>query len=265
MQGGMLVWINRASGSVLVLSERFSASHMKRGERPMISTIIFDCYGTLVDTGKGSLRAVEQILGSLGCGVDPKPFYDTWKRNHHELCRSGAFHAESDIFRLGLAKTYEVFGIEGDPEQEVRFMLNTLGKRTVFPEVPEVLAKLSSRFSLAVGSNSDHEPLLADLKRNRLEIGPVFSSESMGVYKPNAVFFTTILKALDLKPSEVVYVGDAQVEDVKGPSALGIASVWINRKNEKRLPEIPEPLKECADFNGLLETGFWTRSTPGER
>jgi 2-haloalkanoic acid dehalogenase type II len=228
---------------------------MRRGLL-LITTIVFDCYGTLIDTGKGSMKAVEQILGSRQSDMDPKPFYETWKRNHHELCRSGIFQAESDIFRIGLAQTYEAFNIQGDPELDVRYMLNTLGKRSVFPEVPAVLAELSTRFRLAVGSNSDHEPLLADLSRNGLDFGPVFSSESLRVYKPSVEFFAKILESLGRRPSEVVYVGDAQIEDVKGPSALGIRSVWINRKNDKRLQGIPEPLSECSDFKELLRTSL---------
>ena len=45
----------------------------------MYKNIIFDCFGTLIDTGSGSIGAVRKILGNIGLDVDAKEFYSEWK------------------------------------------------------------------------------------------------------------------------------------------------------------------------------------------
>ncbi len=44
-------------------------------------------------------------------------------------------------------------------------MLDILGNRTAYPEVKEVLEKLSHRMTLCIGSTSDTAPLLQDLEK----------------------------------------------------------------------------------------------------
>ena len=46
----------------------------------MIKHIIFDCFGTLIDTGTGSKDAVEQILRNVGSDADARVFYKDWKK-----------------------------------------------------------------------------------------------------------------------------------------------------------------------------------------
>ncbi|CAG7618230.1 hypothetical protein ACFQI7_02680 [Paenibacillus allorhizosphaerae] len=40
----------------------------------MIKAILFDCYGTLVDTGSGSIKAVRQILAKNKSTVNAEQF-----------------------------------------------------------------------------------------------------------------------------------------------------------------------------------------------
>lgn len=45
----------------------------------MIKHIIFDCFGTLIDTGNNSTKAVEQILSNVGVHAEAEDFYKDWK------------------------------------------------------------------------------------------------------------------------------------------------------------------------------------------
>jgi 2-haloacid dehalogenase/putative hydrolase of the HAD superfamily len=219
----------------------------------MIRSIIFDCYGTFIDTGNGSMNAVTQILTKNRCGADPREFYSHWKSVHRRLCSSEPFRLESIHFLTGLKETYKAFSINGTPEDDVNIYLDTLGKRSIFPEVLAVVAELSTRFSLVIGSNSDHVPLVKDLLRNQIDIQPVYSSEILRSYKPDSNFFRKILSDIRRSTDEIIYVGDSQIEDILAPSRLGIKSIWVNRKNEKLHDDIPKPLLECSDLRGVLE------------
>lgn len=49
----------------------------------MIKHIIFDCFGTLIDTENNS-KAVKQILLNVGAPIDAKDFYKHWKAKKRE-------------------------------------------------------------------------------------------------------------------------------------------------------------------------------------
>jgi beta-phosphoglucomutase-like phosphatase (HAD superfamily) len=48
----------------------------------MIKTIIFDCYGTLIGTGNGSISATKQILESNNCLIKSEEFYRLVSSNY---------------------------------------------------------------------------------------------------------------------------------------------------------------------------------------
>ena len=65
-----------------------------------------------------------------------------------------------------------------------------------------------------------------------------------------------MLDTLNVTPDEVVYVGDRQLEDVKGPSELGMHPVWINRSANPANPDLPKPayqISSLLELPGLLE------------
>jgi FMN phosphatase YigB (HAD superfamily) len=119
----------------------------------MIKSIIFDCYGTLISTGNDSIMATDQILKSNNSNIDAKEFYGRWKKMHSEICAADSFKLESVVFKRGLENLYKIYKIEGNPEQDVKLMLNTLGRRELFSEVHEVINELSNHYDLAIGSN----------------------------------------------------------------------------------------------------------------
>ena len=156
----------------------------------MIEGIIFDAYGTLINTGEGSIQAAERILANNKKGIDAKIFYKKWKYYHkkHEDSLK-YFVVEEDIFLMDLILLYKEYEIKGNPENDVKIMLDTLGKRNSFPETNVVLKALKPNYQLFIGSNSDDIPLRTDIKRNGIEVSKIFTSESLKVYKPKKEFY----------------------------------------------------------------------------
>jgi 2-haloalkanoic acid dehalogenase type II len=193
--------------------------------------IIFDAYGTLLDTGNGSIKATATILKTNGENIDAKSFYQRWKIIHRENINNvTSFIKEEEIFLMDLKRLYQEYNIHGNPESDVNIMLNTLGKRTVYPDTLEVLNKLKTECKLYIGSISDHTPLLADVKRNRIEVDNYFSSESLKVYKPRKEFYIRILNKIGMLPKDILFVGDSEIDDVLGPISIGMDAIWLNRK-----------------------------------
>lgn len=219
----------------------------------MLATILFDAYGTLLDTKNGSVLATEAILQRNGSGLDPGQVYAAWKACHRMLAGSlKVFMKESELFLLGLRRIYSEFGINGHPEEDVKIMLATLGVRQVFPETLAVVAELRQKYKVYIASNTDDEPLLRDMSRNGLMVDGVFTSESLRVYKPDKDFYVRVLYRLGLGPEAVVFVGDSLVDDITVPHSIGMKTVWVNRKNLPLQEGMPKPDYGIADLRGLI-------------
>ena len=52
----------------------------------MVKAVLLDAYGTLFDTGTGSVQAAQEILARNGReDLSPAEFYGQWKALHHRL------------------------------------------------------------------------------------------------------------------------------------------------------------------------------------
>ena len=90
-----------------------------RGKDTMIKHIIFDCFGTLIDTGTGSRDAVKSILARVGSDIDCNEFYKNWNRKKKEMMRSESFQTEKKLFELSLSDTFIRYNIKADASKEV--------------------------------------------------------------------------------------------------------------------------------------------------
>ena len=221
----------------------------------MIKAVIFDVYGTLIDTKNGSIRATEAILRENRVNFDPKIIYAEWKRLHAKhIMELSKFINEEEIFLKDLKELYRKFDIHGNAEEDIEIMIKSLlYERDAFPETMDVLEKLKSNYKIYIGSNTDTQPLLSNLNKNQIAVDNYFTSESLQTYKPKKEFFLKILELTDTKVDEVVYVGDSQVDDILGAKALGITTVWVNRKKQNLHAYIPKPNYEIFTLEELFD------------
>ena len=199
----------------------------------MIKAIFFDVYGTLISTGTGSVDAAAEILRRKGSGISPKEFYARWKKIHKALTLktvSDGFITEEEIFKRGLRQLYGEYGIPGDADKDVEPMLRSLVGRKAFPDVAEGLGALRKQYRLYIASNTDTAPLGENLRANGIAVDGIWTSESLGCYKPDPRFYEMLLKETGLCPDEAVFVGDSLEEDIAGPQRAGMKAVLLDRK-----------------------------------
>lgn len=218
----------------------------------MIKALIFDAYGTLISTGNGSINAAQKILElNNRADISAEKFYSDWKKYHKlHIASLKSFVNEETIFLYDLEKLYSDYNISGNANEDVKTMLDTLGKRKAFPETKSVLEELSSNYFVCIGSTTDTKPLLLDLEYNQLNIHKIFTSESLKCYKPQKEFYEPILNDLNIEPNEAMFIGDSLIDDVLGPHKVGMNTCWINRKNQKTNEIIPN--YEITNLEELL-------------
>lgn len=217
----------------------------------MIKHIIFDCFGTLIDTGNNSIKAVEQILSNVGVHVDAREFYEDWKAKKRQKMNSSVFLNEKTLFELSLSETFAQYGIAADASKEVKPMIRSLfAERFVFPDVHEALEKLEN-VDIAIGSTTDTDSLLYYLEINHLSFLQIYTSENMQVYKPDEKFYKTILSRSGWLAEECLFVGDSYLDDVCGPKKVGMKTVLLDRKALYKATE-RSPQPDCV-IHSLLE------------
>lgn len=222
----------------------------------MVKAVLLDAYGTLFDTGTGSVQAAQEILARNGReDLSPAEFYGQWKALHHRLMEElPPFRTEARLYAQGLAMLYRQYGFSRNPAEDVKVMLRYQGTRTAYPEVKAVVESLTPQYLLCVASTTDTAPLLRDLARAGLRFQHVFTSEDLGAYKPSPAFYQPILRALALSPKETVFVGDSLKDDVTGPKKVGMRAVWVNRKSLPVGDVFPDAIVSSLEgLPGVLE------------
>jgi putative hydrolase of the HAD superfamily len=106
----------------------------------------------------------------------------------------------------------------------------------LYPEVPRLLEQLQPHFQLAVISNFDGRLrlILQHLGISKF-FAHIFISSEIGADKPDPEVFRRALKLIDLKPNEVLHVGDDPERDWEAASTIGLSIFRLDRpKNSLR-------------------------------
>lgn len=223
----------------------------------MKKLLIFDAYGTLLSTGRGSVAACEEILSLQEKSIDPVAFYTDWKklhRAHIDECIAHGFLSEEEIFTRDLAALYETYGIDRPHRGDVQIMLRSLTGRRLFPEVKDTIIRLRKFARVVIGSTSDTAPLWENLRQNGLELDAVYTSESLRRYKPDPDFYRAILNAEDCVAKDAAFIGDSLTDDVMGPRAVGLTTILIDRADKyASLPKDKTPHFRIAALDEVLQ------------
>lgn len=100
----------------------------------------------------------------------------------------------------------------------------------LYPEISDVLEKLTPRFQLAVISNFDGRLrfILENLGISNL-FQHVFISSELGADKPDPEIYRRALDLAQMQPNEVLHVGDDPERDWKGASTAGLSIFELDR------------------------------------
>ncbi|RLJ00288.1 MAG: hypothetical protein DRP03_00915 [Candidatus Aenigmatarchaeota archaeon] len=80
----------------------------------------------------------------------------------------------------------------------------------------------------------------------------IMATESIGVDKPDPQVFWFLIRAINAKREEVVYVGDSYTNDIVPAKKFGIKAIWYNRANEQFEMKY-RPDKTISDLVTLLD------------
>lgn len=193
--------------------------------------ISFDMFQTLVDVNKRIPQIWKSIYGKdyttdkafTGANTVVNYFQKTYKSTV-----SSRFRSMEDVYLDCAKEAILELGEDIDPKVLTRELLYQHCSAPFYDDVLETFHILKKDYKIILCSDSNH--IMVDSIINTLKFDDVFISEDLKCYKgePNGRFFKEVLKNMQIKPSQILHVGDG-LSDIVGANLAGVDSCLIDR------------------------------------
>ena len=227
-----------------------------------IKVCMFDQYGTVVDMQKGLTQVVTPYLGNKGWAGKPDSFVTWWRRTQFENSMIDALlHKEHTPYReigqRAVAYTLERAGIAYTMD-EVRFLVALIERLKPFPDVPAALARLKTRFRIAVLSNGDPDMLEAAKPFHGIAFDAVISVAVANSFKSHVATYRKAAEIMGVRMDEVLFIAN-HAFDCIGAKSAGMYTAFIDRRSRPfgitpHQPDILVPDME-GQYAGVSQTG----------
>jgi len=188
-----------------------------------------DGYGALLQGGPDTMpQVLVRLLADHGKSPD-RMADDLWRKALHTQYAADPFVAFREVHRAVFNELFTRFGLRGDVDACIDEAFDEYRHAKAYPEVHAVLRELEADVPLAVVSNMDTMVLLDALHNNGLSFTFIVTSEEEQRYKPSRSIFERAIRYLGLPPANILHVGDSYLEDVVGPTSVGMGSVLMRR------------------------------------
>ena len=224
-----------------------------------MQAMVFDLFETLITEWPTPPHGVSKLAPVLGCEEQRDAFRAAWK------ARSLAVRTGRLSFRDALRDIVTSLG--GSPDEgtlqrvcEERIRAKAAPFDRIEPEIIAMLDALRTRdVRIAVISNACREDVTAwpaSALASRVECA-LFSFEA-GVAKPDPAIYLEATRRLRVDPSETVYIGDGQDDELAGAERAGLrafkalwfASRWPHFREEDASSNVPRlrSIEQIADL-----------------
>jgi putative hydrolase of the HAD superfamily len=255
----------------------------------MITTVLFDIYGTLIDiqTDEASMDAYnilskwleykrvylspdqvkwfyhEEFARRLGTPDQRKAESDAFAEMVEGKKTSGARDAGlfldsdvNDVFRTILTRCCRVASpaIDHLPEDcSHLFRAATRKRMFLYPTIRPGLDELRKGYRLGIVSNAQEAFTLPELDIYGLR--PYFEtivlSSSVGVKKPNPGIFQAALDHLKIEPQHAAFVGNDLFADIMGAGRLGMKTIYLSRPGQAIRGATPDAVVPDINFHEI--------------
>jgi putative hydrolase of the HAD superfamily len=225
--------------------------------------LFFDLDRTLWDFDSNSHDALSEVYEEFGLMQYFPDKGDFIRRYHFHNEHLWASYRKGEMTKELLRSERFRLTLEGvttnQPDLALKIGESYLGKSAektkVFPNTYEVLDYLRSKgYHMYILTNGFRETQFAKLKNCNLGdyFEKVFTSETIGVNKPNTGIFHWAVSSVNAKKRECLVIGDDPEVDILGARNYGIDSVFFNPLNESTSITASYEIKNLQELTGIL-------------
>lgn len=221
-----------------------------------IKGIFFDLFGTLFEYGDMESAYYKQALVFFKFfkGINQNLTSNEFNSNYHFLNKpiipKRLEILQKTIKKFGILTIYEKkiinFGFHlkislsyEELHKIAELAIDEWMKELKFdPSAILCLDRLKLSKKLALITDFDHPPYIYKILENfnlRSRFEHIVISGEVGIKKPDSRIFNIALKMTNLKPQNVIYIGDSEIADIYGAYRTGLLPVFIQKKLFRRI------------------------------
>lgn len=208
--------------------------------------LTFDCYGTLIDWETGLLDALSPVLAAHAIELGDEQLLEAYGE-HEAVLESRSYLRYTEILERCLRGIGEQFGFDPSTSECERFA-RSVGDWPAFADSAAALARLKEKFRLGVITNCDDDLFALSNRQLNVEFDWIVTAQQAGSYKPNRRNFELAFERIDAPQERILHVAQSLYHDHEPAQALGMTTVWINRRRGRPGAGATRPAKAAPDL-----------------
>jgi 2-haloacid dehalogenase len=218
--------------------------------------LTFDCYGTLIDWETGIWEALRPVFANHHVEMAADKTLELYGELEVEAERGDYIE-----YKAVLRQVLEGFGsrLGFVPTQtELQRFSESVKDWPAFPDSARALKLLKRKYKLAIISNIDDDLFAFSARRLQTAFDWVITAQQVKSYKPSMNNFLVAFERIGLPRGKLLHVAQSLFHDIVPARALGLSTVWVNRRNNKpgfgaTPPAQGEPDLEVPSLQALAE------------
>jgi 2-haloacid dehalogenase len=218
--------------------------------------LTFDCYGTLIDWETGLWAALQPVLTQHNIVLTMDEALTLYGALESEAER-GPYRAYRLVLRMVLQSMGARLGFV-PTETELQRFAASVADWPAFPDSAPALQALHKKYQLAIISNIDDDLFAMSAERLQVHFDWIITAQQAQSYKPSLHNFHLTLARIGVPPQKILHVAQSLYHDIAPAKALGLSTVWINRRHAQpgfgaTPPAQAQPDLEVPDMRTLAE------------
>ncbi len=219
--------------------------------------LTFDCYGTLIDWETGIWQALAPVFANNNNPIGREAALERYAALEAEIER-GPYVPYKQVLRKVLAGLGRQLGFVPSAAELDDFSVS-VRDWPAFPDSGEALRALQRKYKLAIVSNVDDDLFAYSARRLGVNFDFIITAEQACSYKPSLNNFHLAFQRIGLPPARILHVAQSLFHDHVPAKSLGMATVWVNRRQGQpgsgaTPPAQVQPDLEVPDLQTLART-----------
>lgn len=202
-----------------------------------ITTLSFDCYGTLIDWETGILAVLRPWLDQNGIKAPNDQVLEIYGELEFEAEEANPGALYPKILEKVHQALGEHFSIPSSAKEQKAFGAS-VEDWPAFPDSAKALKYLQKHFKLIILSNIDRKSFAHSEKKLGIKFDAIYTAEDIGSYKPDPKNFKYLLEHLkkDFKtrPDQLLHVAQSLFHDHEQAKKMNLHTCWIDRRAKKK-------------------------------
>jgi 2-haloacid dehalogenase len=216
--------------------------------------LTFDTYGTLIDWERGILNALQVVLSRDDVSVSDDELLELYARHEAEV-EHGVYRTYREVLAASVRGLCGELGVDPSDRAVADFSAS-VPEWPAFPDSAAALRRLATRFRLGVLTNCDDDLFAGSNRRLGVTFDWVVTAQQARGYKPRTENFEALFAKVDVPRERILHVAQSLFHDHVPARALGMTTVWINRRHDRpgfgaTLPADATPDLVCPDMRSF--------------